>query len=123
MEQKPRLPASFDEKTFQANFQGMEDLACQTVQSFLSNLPSLVSSIENAIKSKNSADLELFAHTLKGAVSNFYAEPSRFLAWKLEQLGHGPMDSLADSIFNELQGELVRLTEDLKKYLNSKESK
>lgn len=45
------------------NFQGMEDLAHETIKSFLSALPDLVLAVETSILSKNASDLELAAHT------------------------------------------------------------
>lgn len=112
-----KLP-SFDKNTFMANFQGMEDLAHETIKSFLPTLPSLISDVEEAIDSKNALKLELAAHTLKGAVSNFYAEPSKILAWKLEQIGHAQTTLDANKIFFELKNELEGLRGALESLLN-----
>lgn len=114
------LKPPIDREKFLEQFQGMEDLAQHAVDSFLEHIPKLMKSIEDSIQNKSPQQLELAAHTLKGAVSNFYAEPSRILAWKLEQLGHGTITAESKSIFNELQIEIERLTEVLTEYSSEK---
>lgn len=109
---------TFDKKAFIDNFQGMEDLAHDTIKIFLSTLPSLISEIEDAINSQNASKLNLTAHTLKGAVSNFYAEPSKLLAFKLEQLGHAQVMTDTEKIFFEMKTELERLRFSLESLLN-----
>lgn len=111
----------FDRETFLNNFQGLEDLVCETIHSFFTVLPGQMADIEAAISNKNSLDLELAAHTLKGTVSNFYAEPCKFLAWKLEQMGHGPMSNECDVVFKKLQIELKKLTKELQILANEKQ--
>lgn len=111
---------SFDKKTFMANFDGMEDLAEETIRSFLSTLPGLISAVDLAIHTKNASKLELAAHTLKGAVSNFYAEPSRILAWKLEQIGHAQTTSDANKVFLEMKVELEVLCSALESLLSER---
>ncbi len=113
-------PLPFDRLTFMANFQGMEDLAEETIKSFLSTLPSLISAIDEAVRSANAAKLELAAHTLKGVVSNFYAEPSRLLAQEIEQIGHARSTANADKVFLELKTELERLHSALESLLNER---
>ena len=113
---------SFDQKLFMTNFHGMEDLAYQTIESFIGALPKLVSDVEVAIKTNNAADLELSAHTLKGALSNFYAERSKLLAWQLEQAGHGKITPMAEQVFQSLKLELARLSSDLEAFMNQRKT-
>lgn len=80
-----------------------------SVEDFLRSLPQLTLAIEKAIENKNPNDLKIAAHTLKGAVSNFYAEPSRQLAWQLEQLGHSQKLDGAKDILSNLKTELKAL--------------
>lgn len=110
----------FDREIFMANFRGMEDLARETVSSFLSTLPVLISAVESAIQSKNASDLELAAHTLKGAISNFYAEPSRVLAWKLEVQGKERKLDGAEATLLELKAKLGALSIELQKVIDPK---
>jgi len=110
--------AAFDRDIFLSNFHGMDDLISETISSFFTALPDLTSAIETAIREKNLADLELAAHTLKGVVANFYAEPSKLLAWKLEQIGHGQLNEDCEIVFRQLQVELSRLTNELQNLVN-----
>ncbi len=77
----------FDENNFLVNFSGMEDLACETVGSFLQTSDELFAAVEKAIQSNDPKQIEITAHTLKGSVSNFYAKECYDLALKIEELG------------------------------------
>lgn len=111
------LTVPFDRTAFWSNFYGMEDVAKDTILNFLDILPKIISQIEDAIKLKNPKSLEIAAYTLKGAVSNFYAEPSKLLAWRLEQISTGngsnsdPRCTMegAGIVLSELKIELKRL--------------
>jgi HPt (histidine-containing phosphotransfer) domain-containing protein len=100
---------AFDFATYMDNFRGMEDFALETIQIFIDSLPKLLFSIENAIDSKNSYELVMAAHNLKGAVSNFFAEPSRLIAAQLEQAASDNRIDTANQIFSILKIELERL--------------
>jgi two-component system sensor histidine kinase/response regulator len=54
---------------------------------FAEDCPKLLGEVRAAIATGNPAALERAAHTLKGSVSNFGAEPARQAAFCLEQLG------------------------------------
>ncbi len=107
--------STFDCNTFMSNYQEIEDLAFEAIQVFLSTLPTLTSAIEESIHAKNFKAIELSAHTLKGAVSNFYAEQSRILAWKIEQMGHEKKIDGIQNIFDDLMLELKKFSEELQK--------
>lgn len=108
-----REHSSFDRATFMANFQGMEDLAQETIKSFLSIVPDLLLACERALQKKDMSEIERLAHTLKGALSNFYAEPSMDLAFKLEKMGHEKSINGADKVFVELKNAVAMLFGDL----------
>lgn len=111
---------SFNIETFMANFHGMEDLAIDMVSSFLQTLPKLINDIEKAVADKSDSDLELSAHTLKGALSNFHAESARDLAWQLEQMGRNKQINEALKILSQLRTELDRLDVDLQNFMNER---
>lgn len=115
---------SFDEKNFLVNFSGMEDLACETVDSFLQTSSGLYAAIEKAIQLNDPKQIEITAHTLKGSVSNFYAKECYDQALKIEELGKNKMYSEAEikSSLLALKNELVNLEYDLKDFLNRKKS-
>ncbi len=78
--------------------------------------------IENAISKGSPADLEMAAHNIKGAVSHFYAEPSKLLAWQLEQIGKGTNLEGSERIFLDLKDELSRLQKALLNGVKRKKS-
>lgn len=108
----------FDRENFLANFQGMEDLALYTIESFLSILPKLTAAIETAICIKNYSDLELSAHTLRGSLSVFYAESCKLLSWELEKMGKSHVMDGAENIFQALISDLRKLSNELQKLAN-----
>ena len=114
---------TFNRDIFLENFRGIEDLACEAIQSFLGTLPSLIRAIELAIQTKNAKQLEFSAHSLKGSLSNFYAEPAKLLAGKLEQLGRGPYLDGAEEIFSDLQTEIARFSAAITSLANELETK
>jgi HPt (histidine-containing phosphotransfer) domain-containing protein len=103
----------FDREIFLSNFMGMEDLADEAIASFLDCVPRYISDIQGAVQTKNAKALELAAHSLKGAVSNFYAEPSKLLAWELEQIGQSQNFQNVQVVFESLVQELTRLSDAL----------
>ena len=112
----PKKNLPFDQEKFSSTFRGMESLAAETIKSFFASLPELVATIEVAIKNKNPTDLERAAHTLKGTLSNFYAEPSRVLALKLERMGQKKSIQGASVVLKELKAELSKLSKILRKF-------
>jgi HPt (histidine-containing phosphotransfer) domain-containing protein len=61
-------------------------------------------------------ELELSAHTLKGVISNMYADRARLLAWQLEQMGHSASAESAEKIYLELETELIKLVSELQPF-------
>jgi HPt (histidine-containing phosphotransfer) domain-containing protein len=100
----------FNQAVFISNFERMEEIIPPTVASFTSVWPDLLARIEVAIASGDPGALQIAAHTLKGVVSNFYAEPVRLLAWELEKLGKAKSLEGAEPLFGRLLPELSILT-------------
>jgi len=98
----------------------MEDLAFEAINDFLISLPQIITEISSAINSKNALALEISAHSLKGSLSNFYAESSMIIAWKLEQMGHCNDMNAADLILNDLNLELQKFELELRSLLNDR---
>jgi len=71
----------------QANCGGNPVLVREIVAVFLDDSPRLLSEIRQAIQEDNGRSLELVAHTLKGALSNFGAAVAMAAARTLEQQG------------------------------------
>lgn len=110
----------FDKTKFMKNFHGLETIAWELIATFLTTLPALKKKIEFAILSKDSLELELTAHTLKGVISNFHAEPAQKITKRLEEMGHNKITENNEEIFKELNLELDRLAIELQEYLKNK---
>jgi len=104
---------TFDRDRFSHNFRGMEDLAIESIFSFLNILPGMLKAIEDAAGARHASNLELAAHSLKGTVSTFHAETVEILAWKLEQMGHSQVITDTESVIKELKSELEKLKAEL----------
>ncbi|MEI6713638.1 MAG: Hpt domain-containing protein [Verrucomicrobiota bacterium] len=100
----------FNRDAFLANFEGMEELVTQVIESFEENYPSLLARVKNAIDSSDMGELQISAHTLKGVVSNFYAEHCRLLAFELEKMGKEKEATRALNVFDKLSKEAGRLS-------------
>lgn len=69
------------------HFDGDEDILLEVIELFLEQRDSEVKKLIQAIRSKNSSEITISAHTLKGVVSNFYAEDLRKFFFEIEQKG------------------------------------
>ncbi len=80
---------------------------------FTDDCPKLMGQIRTAIESGDPHGLEHAAHTLKGSVSNFGAEPAREAALKLEMLGRNGDLKPAPEACVALETEIARFTDAL----------
>ncbi len=77
---------------------------------FAEDCPKLLSDIRSAIDKKNATALEHAAHTLKGSVANFGAEPARQAALRLEMMGRSGDLAPAPEACAVLEQEMQRFT-------------
>lgn len=77
---------------------------------FAEDCPKLIADIRSAIAAGNPGALERAAHTLKGSVANFGAEPAREAAFRLEMLGRSGDLRPAPEICTVLEREIARFT-------------
>ena len=110
----------FDPNALLANFSGLEEVLENAIKSFFTVYLTLLSNIQQAIEAKDSKKLTVAAHTFKGAVSNFFAEPCRTLAAKLEQMGASNQIEGAEVLLSELTAETEKLREALNDFLANK---
>src|SRR3954452_14567936 len=96
---------------------GDEELLAEIAQLFLEDYPRILIEIVTALNAGDAAALEHAAHSLKGSVSNFGAEPARLAAFELEKIGRsrdlsGAPDAYdrLDQIFALLKPELEALS-------------
>jgi PAS domain S-box-containing protein len=85
------------------------ELLVKIVKRFRVNSPTLLAKVEEAVARGDSQALEFSAHTLKGAVGNFFAEAAREAALRLETLGHDGNLQAAPEALGALSKELDRL--------------
>jgi two-component system, sensor histidine kinase and response regulator len=90
LDQTP-LPKSLgfqlDRKAILVRLQGDEELFRDLVNLFAADTPQLICEARHALACGDANTLQRAAHTIKGSVSNFGAEPAVEAAWRLEQLG------------------------------------
>jgi len=77
----------FDWSVALAAVDGDWDLLRDVVDAFLEECPGLMSDIQKAIETDDTAWLRRTAHTLKGAMRTFGASQAGDAAWELEQMG------------------------------------
>lgn len=77
---------------------------------FLEECPKLVFEIRTAIASGDAGALERAAHTLKGSVSNFAAQPASEAARRLELIGRTGHLQEAPEACGALETEIERFT-------------
>ncbi len=88
---------------------GNEDLLRRIVGRFLEKCPEMLAGVRDAVARQDGPALEFGAHTLKGAVGNFFAKAAWNAALRLETLGHeGKLDA-AEQAVAALEAELERL--------------
>ena len=83
----------------------------ELAQVFLGDLPAKLEAIEAAVAGKDAEALRGAAHSLKGAVSTFGAEPARLAALALEELGKSGRLDGAEAAAARLRVEVERLVE------------
>ncbi len=106
--------SSFDRDELMGRTERDTELIRMLVDVFESDRPNLLRGIESALEAGDAEALERAAHTIKGAVAVFGAEPARSRAQKLETLGRDRNLDGAPALFGELQSWVIRLETDLK---------
>lgn len=76
-----------DEKELRLHFDGDEELISELLEVFELSYPETLGALKKSIEQKNSQEVELHAHTLKGMVSNFFSKELKDAAFSLEKMG------------------------------------
>ena len=76
-----------DRETLLNQFDGDQELLREVIAIFLEDHEHQIQQIVAAVTTGDAKTLEAAAHTLKGSVANFGAEPARTAAFALEQIG------------------------------------
>jgi len=73
---------------------GDEELLREIARLFLDDYPKLMSELREAVESGDARRIERSAHSIKGSVANFAADPVCEAAFALEQIGRsGKVDT------------------------------
>jgi two-component system sensor histidine kinase/response regulator len=102
--------SGFDREELMARVESDVDLLGTLVAVFKADRPNLMGAIEEAIGSGDADALMVAAHTIKGALSVFGAEPARTFAEQLELTSRAGQIDGARDLFSQL-GEAVQVTE------------
>jgi HPt (histidine-containing phosphotransfer) domain-containing protein len=92
---------------------GDETLLRELAALFLEDMPTLIREMENAIASGDSGALARAAHTLKGSVANFGAEPVYDAALAIEQAAKSQTLDDPMRMVSRLEAALRALTPEL----------
>ncbi|MDH3205817.1 MAG: response regulator [Gemmatimonadota bacterium] len=103
--------AAFDRAELMERVESDLDLLSTLVGVFKADLPNLMGAIEEAIAGGDPEALSAAAHTIKGALSVFGAEPARALAERLEHTSRAGQVDGASGLYAEL-GVAVQAAED-----------
>jgi HPt (histidine-containing phosphotransfer) domain-containing protein len=107
--QRERSEVIPDRETLVARVGGNAALLGAMAALFLDECPGYISGIRRAVAGRDAPALERAAHALRGAVSNFAAEPTAQAAQRLEQMGREGDLARSGQALRELEDELERL--------------
>jgi PAS domain S-box-containing protein len=113
-------PAVYTEMLLKA-FDGDWDFLKEVVDVFLSDYPKLIENLRQASADRNSEALMRAAHSLKGMLKNFQADPAAGVAFELEKKGKGDdFDGVLETI-ESLAGQIVELEKTLRGILKQQD--
>ncbi len=101
---------------------GDRDLLKVVVEAFLEEAPTLLTTITEAVASKDPAALRVAAHSLKGSMRYFGAEKPSACAYELEKMGRDGHFKGAEAALADLGKEMARLVPVLQDHLRGDQS-
>ncbi|MEW6673277.1 MAG: response regulator [Thermodesulfobacteriota bacterium] len=107
------IPMTIDKKALLNAFDNDWVFFREAVDMFLNDYPSMVSSIEAAVKANDAKELRMTAHALKGMVGNFQAKTTAQAALKLEEMGRNQDFNGVENALEKLIAEMKDLKETL----------
>jgi len=112
------LSPAIDKEALLKAFDGDWNFLKEVVDVFLSDYPRLLDDLRRAHKESDSDTLMRAAHSLKGMMKNFQAEPAAEVAFELEKKGKEKnFDGVADTI-ETLAGQVAEVDKVLRGILN-----
>lgn len=110
---------TFDHAQLERHFQGDEEILLDMIDVLEEAQESLLSSIKDAVISKDSNELRIRAHTFKGIMSNFYAMEAREVSLRIEEAAKSLRLDNAHELVSELEGKMGVLITELKDFKSS----
>ena len=115
---KEDVSAAMNKEMLLKAFDGDWDFLKEVVDVFLSDYPRLIDDLRRAHKESDSNTLMRAAHSLKGMLRNFQAEPAAEVAFELEKQGKADnFDGVAEAIEN-LAGQAAEVDKTLRAILD-----
>ena len=107
----------FDREELLERVESDVELLSTLVAVFKADRPHRMEEIRSAVEAGDATALSSAAHTIKGALGIFGAEPARSIAEELENLGHGGRVDGARELFARLGDAVVSAEEALDRFL------
>jgi len=102
------------------SFEGDEDILLELIDDFRAEYPQMITDMENAYNNGNMEDLERFAHTLKGVISNFFSESLKNSAFIIEdQANKGSAEDFLTQI-KYLKDNIPAMADEVQNYCSGK---
>lgn len=111
-----------DIESFYRNFEGFEDIAESTIKEFIESIPTFLDRIRSAIENRNPEELEISAHTFKGAISNFQARKAVNVIHNLELMGANKNIDNAQLQFVMILQEVEKVRAELERIIKGRET-
>jgi HPt (histidine-containing phosphotransfer) domain-containing protein len=92
-----------------SHFEGDVELLKEIAEMFLEESPVLMYQMKEALNRGDGKALERAAHTIKGSVGNFAAQPAFDAALRVESIGRDSEMRNADQAYRKLEEEIARL--------------
>jgi PAS domain S-box-containing protein len=96
-----------------AQVEGDKTLLNEITGLFINDCPRMLAEIKDAVERNDARALEYAAHTLKGVVANFCAQPAVEAALRLEMLAHQGTLEHSGAAYGQLVSEIERLKAEL----------
>lgn len=108
-----------DQEKYLKQFQGSRGLARSVAKAFLDSYQEEFEKLQAAFHRRDSADVERWAHSLKGALSSFFADSAVAKAMALEIMARsGHLDG-GEFLLKKLKSELDELSAELRELVST----
>lgn len=118
---QPPQPEPIDWSEVLENVNGDAVLLCELINTALDELPQLLAAVQDAADRGEAAELERFAHTLKGSLRFFGLEQAAGTAWEIETLARSERLQDLEPVLAEMQTQIQFVRAALLEYLREAE--